>query len=122
MRKVGIALGVVTLLVAFAVTPASAGFMNWYPQLLNPQVLEQERILAMYEYKGVPQPITNNYFYTYNTGEHAYSVFYGNQYETEYQSGSTSIGVTGDVEDGDLNVDVDVDNDNTTSSDDEEEE
>lgn len=123
MRKVGIALGVVLLLGAFVVAPASAGFMNWYPQLLNPQVLEQERILAMYEYKGVPQPITNNYFYTYNTGEHAYSVFYGNQYATEYQSGSTSIGVTGDVEDGgDLNVDVDVNNYDVTSTSSDEEE
>lgn len=120
MKKVRIGLGIIAIL-AFVVAPASAGFMNWYPQLLNPQVLEQERILAMYEYKGVPQPITNNYFYTYNTGEHAYSVFYGNQYGTEYESGSTSIGVTGDVEDGDLNVDVDVNNDNPTSSDDEEE-
>lgn len=118
MKRVVMALGIVAVL-AFAVVPASAGFMNWYPNLLNPQVLEQERILATYEYKGVPTPVTNNYFYTYNTGEHAYSVFYGNQYDTEYQAGSTSIGVTGDVEDGgDLNVDVDVSN--TTSSDEEE--
>ncbi len=121
MKKVRIGLGIIVIL-AFAVVPASAGFMNWYPQLLNPQIIEQERILAMYEYKGVPQPITNNYFYTHNTGEHAYSVFYGNQNDTWFESGSTSVGVDVDTESGDVDVDVDVNNDNTESSDDEEEE
>jgi len=106
MKKVRIVLGIVFILVL--TVPSFAGIMDWYPQnLLNPQVLEQNRILASYEYKGVPQPITNNYFHTYNTGEGAYSISYGNQNDTWFESGSTSIGVTGDVSDGgDLDVDV----------------
>ena len=108
MKKVRIALGIVFIL-AFTV-PSFAGIMDWYPQnLLSPQVLEQNRILAAYECKGVPQPVTNNYFYTYNTGESAYSICYGNQNDTRFESGSTSIGITGDVS-GDGGFAVDVNN------------